>query len=115
MRVSVVQRVVAAASRVQALNPRVNVETKTDAGLLKDEAFLGSFDLIVLTDVDAATLVSRPLALVTFPTRALTLGRWSQNSTNALTRSLGKKLYAASSVGIDGWIFADLLTHEYIV
>ena len=33
---------------------------------------------------------------------------------NRLTRSLGKKLFAAASVGMDGWIFADLLDHEYM-
>jgi len=28
---------------------------------------------------------------------------------------LGKKLFAAGSVGLDGWMFADLLEHEYIM
>jgi len=34
---------------------------------------------------------------------------------NDLTRKLGKKLFAAASVGLDGWMFADLLSHEFIV
>lgn len=34
---------------------------------------------------------------------------------NALTRKLGKKLFAAGSLGADGWIFADLLEHEFMV
>lgn len=34
---------------------------------------------------------------------------------NALTRKLGKKMLAAASIGMDGWIFADLLEHEYMV
>lgn len=57
-RVCVAQRVEAAAPRVQALNPRVQIDTSTDPEQLKDEAFLSAFDLIVLTDVDALTLVS---------------------------------------------------------
>jgi ubiquitin-like 1-activating enzyme E1 A len=52
------QRVEAGAPRVQALNPRVNLTTRTDAALLADETFLATFDLVVLTDVDAPTLVS---------------------------------------------------------
>lgn len=35
----------------------MNVQTRTDAALLDDDAFLGQFDLVVLTDVDAPTLV----------------------------------------------------------
>mgnify|MGYP001579524579 CR=1 len=34
---------------------------------------------------------------------------------NELTRKLGKKLFAAASVGMDGWIFTDLLEHEYMM
>jgi len=34
---------------------------------------------------------------------------------NERTRKLGKKLFAASSLGLDGWVFADLLDHEYII
>lgn len=48
----------AAASRIQALNPRVNLKTSTDISLLENEEFLGAFDLIVVTEVDAPTLVS---------------------------------------------------------
>jgi len=47
---------------VQALNPRVNLSTETDAALLFSEDFLAGFDLVVLTDVDAPTVV-RPFSL----------------------------------------------------
>ncbi|KAK4701636.1 ubiquitin-like 1-activating enzyme E1 A, partial [Phenoliferia sp. Uapishka_3] len=87
------KRVEAAAPRIQALNPRVNVKTETDAGKMEDEAFVAGFDLVVVTDVDAPTLLK----------------------VNALTRKLGKKLFAASSIGMDGWIFADLLEHDYMI
>ncbi|GAA5838218.1 hypothetical protein JCM9279_004160 [Rhodotorula babjevae] len=87
------KRVEASAPRVQALNPRVNLSTETDAALLYSEDFLEGFDLVVVTDIDASTLLR----------------------VNDLTRKLGKKLFAAGSVGLDGWMFADLLEHEYII
>lgn len=47
-----------AASRLQLLNPRVQISTHTDSKLLEDEAFLNNFDLVVLVDQDANTIVS---------------------------------------------------------
>ncbi|KDE04732.1 hypothetical protein MVLG_04871 [Microbotryum lychnidis-dioicae p1A1 Lamole] len=87
------KRVQVGAPRLQALNPRVELLTRTDAAMVQDDTFLAQFDLVVLTDCDAPTL----------------------QRVNESTRRLGKKLYAASSVGIDGWIFADLLEHEFVV
>ncbi|GAA5834452.1 hypothetical protein JCM11251_007012 [Rhodosporidiobolus azoricus] len=87
------KRVEASAPRVQALNPRVVLSTETDATKLFSESFIAQFDLIVATDVDAPTLLK----------------------VNDLTRKLGKKFFAAGSLGIDGWMFADLLEHEFIV
>lgn len=52
------QRVEAAAPRVQALNPRVDVLTCTEREKLEDEQFLSTFDLIVVTECDAPSLVS---------------------------------------------------------
>ncbi|KAL7337037.1 hypothetical protein BJY59DRAFT_751387 [Rhodotorula toruloides] len=87
------KRVEVSAPRVQALNPRVTVSTETDPSLLFQEPFLDQFDLVVVTDVDAPTVLK----------------------VNDLTRKLGKKFFAAGSVGIDGWMFADLLEHELVV
>ncbi|GAA5959120.1 hypothetical protein JCM21900_002564 [Sporobolomyces salmonicolor] len=87
------KRVQVSAPRLQLLNPRVQLTTDTDPSLLYSESFLAPFDLVVLTDVDAPTLTK----------------------VNALTRKLGKKLFAASSMGIHGWVFADLLEHEFVV
>ncbi|BGP24150.1 SUMO-activating enzyme subunit 1 [Rhodotorula toruloides] len=87
------KRVEVSAPRVQALNPRVTVSTETDPSLLFQEAFLDQFDLVVVTDVDAPTVLK----------------------VNDLTRQLGKKFFASGSVGIDGWMFADLLEHEFVV
>ncbi|GAA5915836.1 hypothetical protein JCM6882_006815 [Rhodosporidiobolus microsporus] len=87
------KRVEASAPRVQALNPRVALSTETDGGKLYSEDYLDAFDLVVLTDVDAPTILK----------------------VNDLTRKLGKKLFAAGSLGVDGWMFADLLEHEFVV
>ncbi|KAK4056467.1 E1 ubiquitin-activating protein aos1 [Microbotryomycetes sp. JL221] len=87
------KRVEAGAPRVSALNPRVTLTTETDDELLHDQDFISQFNLVVLTDVDAPTVLR----------------------VNELTRRLGKKLYVVSSIGMDGWIFADLLQHSFII
>ncbi|GAA5845811.1 hypothetical protein JCM3766R1_000323 [Sporobolomyces carnicolor] len=87
-------RVEVVAPRLQLLNPRVEITTHTRQDeLLADEIFLDGFDLIVVTDRDAKT-VSR---------------------VNALCRKLSKKFFAAASVGIHGWVFADLLQHDFVI
>ncbi|GAA5930472.1 uncharacterized protein JCM15063_004814 [Sporobolomyces koalae] len=87
------KRVEVVAPRLQLLNPRVQISTQTDSELLQDEAFLKTFDLVVLTDVEAQTI----------------------SRVNNLTRKLNKKFFAASSIGIHGWVFADLLQHDFII
>ncbi|SCV74739.1 BQ2448_7768 [Microbotryum intermedium] len=111
------KRVQAGAPRLRALNPRVELLTRTDAALIHDHSFLSQFDLVVLTDVDAATLVRSQPERHGHAIHRLSYKLTSpcQQRVNASTRRLGKKLYAASSVGIDGWIFADLLHHEFVV
>jgi hypothetical protein len=42
-------------------------------------------------------------------------GLYLQMKINQLTRKLGKKFFAASSVGIHGWVFADLLQHDFVM
>ncbi|GAA6059903.1 hypothetical protein JCM10212_005286 [Sporobolomyces blumeae] len=86
-------RVECSAPRLQLLNPRVEISTHTDKDLLLNEEFLATFDLVVLMDVDAGWILKM----------------------NELTRKLGKKFFAASSVGIHGWVFADLLSHDFVI
>lgn len=89
--------------------------TRTEIELLENEDFLSSFDLIVFTEVDAPTLVSSFYHLGAVEVEGRILIVSIQLRMNALTRKLGKKLFAASSIGIDGWIFADLFEHEFVV
>ncbi|KAH8918105.1 hypothetical protein BT69DRAFT_1354178 [Atractiella rhizophila] len=86
-------RVEAAQSRIKALNPRVEIATFTDVSLLRNEEFLQQFNLVCLTD-------SHP-HLIT--------------QVNNLCRRLHVKFYAASVWGVYGYIFADLLNHEYVI
>lgn len=51
------QRVDAARSRINALNPRVEVVASTDMQQLSNEAELSEHDLVILCDSDAATIV----------------------------------------------------------
>jgi ubiquitin-like 1-activating enzyme E1 A len=100
------------------LNPRVNLSTETDASRLFDDDFLRQFDLVVVTDVDIPTAVSFPLAWPGFRDtflRLTLLDYCCQLAVNEQTRRLGKKFMAAASVGMDGWMFADLLSHDFIV
>ncbi|GAA5828797.1 hypothetical protein JCM5353_006327 [Sporobolomyces roseus] len=87
------KRVECAASRLQLLNPRVQISTHTDRQLLEDESFLNNFDLVVLVDQDANTILKL----------------------NTLTRKLQIKFFASGSIGIHGYVFSDLLSHSYII
>lgn len=87
------KRVSAAKARINALNPRVEVVASTRMEDLHDEAALQAYDLIVLTDSDRDTIIR----------------------VNDLCRKLGKKFYACGSYGLNGYIFADLLEHEWII
>ncbi|CAJ0625706.1 5843_t:CDS:2 [Entrophospora sp. SA101] len=85
-------RALAAADRVKYLNPRVNVTTDTDDIRNKPKDYFQKFDLITLTDCDTNTIIE----------------------INRICHELGKKFYAASTYGIYGYIFCDLLQHEFI-
>lgn len=82
--------------------------------MLSNEGFLSAFDMIVLTDVDAPTVVSFVASAMSHGPPLTPTVRGHQLQVNALTRKLNKKLYVAASVGIDGWMFADLLEHEFL-
>jgi ubiquitin-like 1-activating enzyme E1 A len=100
----------AAAPRIQALNPRVKVTSETDMKLLDREDYISAFDLIVLTEPSAAYLVSPSLE----ESRMRLM--WAvQRKFDEVTRRCGVKMIAAASVGIDGWMFTDLLEHEFMV
>nr|GAT50590.1 fumarate reductase flavoprotein subunit [Mycena chlorophos] len=87
------QRVNAARERIESLNPLVTVETiDTFPGLEALDAVIQTVDLVCVTDWDKESLVR----------------------INATCRRLGKPFYAGGTYGVLGYIFCDLLTHEYV-
>lgn len=87
------QRAAAAASQVRALNPRVALSVDMENILLKPPEFYSMFDLIIATDLDLS-----PLSMI-----------------NAACRFVNKPFYAAGSHGMYGFVFADLITHEFVI
>lgn len=89
------KRVDAAKARVESLNPLVKVETIPTYSVLEREvadATLQDADLVCVTDWRRDDLIQL----------------------NEVCRRLGKPLYAGGTFGLFGYIFCDLLNHEYI-
>jgi len=89
------KRVDAAKARIESLNPLVVVETMTSPSALEREEFdalVQGVDLVCITDSDRDFLI-----------RA-----------NDACRRSRKPLYAGGTYGLLGYIFCDLLEHEYI-
>jgi ubiquitin-like 1-activating enzyme E1 A len=90
-------RASAALVQVQRLNPRVNV-TIDDIDFSKrslDETatFVDGFDIVIATDLDPNTVTQL----------------------NDAARAKSTPFYAAGSHGLYGWIFADLVRHEFTI
>ncbi|KAL8863381.1 MAG: hypothetical protein Q9178_000062 [Gyalolechia marmorata] len=86
-------RAAAAIPQVRTLNPRVALHADTESVLLKPPGFYAMFDMIIATDLDLASL----------------------STINAACRFVNKPFYAAGSHGFYGFIFADLISHDYVI
>lgn len=86
-------RAVAAAPQIRKLNPRVGVFVDQQDVKLKKPDYFGKFDVVIATDVDPRSL----------------------NLINTATRVNHKPFYAAGTHGFYGFIFSDLIEHEYVV
>ncbi|KAJ9623642.1 E1 ubiquitin-activating protein aos1 [Taxawa tesnikishii (nom. ined.)] len=86
-------RAQAAVPRLQELNPRVSVNADTSEISQKDPVFYSTFDMIIACDLDFATM----------------------GQINAACRIANRPFYATGIHGFYGFIFADLISHEYIV
>lgn len=86
-------RAEAAAPQVRNLNPRVNVIVDTDDISIKGPGYFQSYDIVVATDLLPDTL----------------------NLINTATRVNNKPFYAAGVQGSYGFIFADLIQHDYVI
>ncbi|KAI9610406.1 hypothetical protein H4Q26_006545 [Puccinia striiformis f. sp. tritici PST-130] len=80
--------------RINNLNPRVEVIGITDKleTKIEDEKFMKSFDIVCLTDTRSTVI----------------------EKVNSICRRVGTLFFAAASLGINGYIFADLLDHTYL-
>lgn len=87
------QRADAAAPEIRKLNPRVSLHTDTDDIQSKSPAFYATFDMVIATDLDLATL----------------------STINASCRLCNRPFYASATHGMYGYIFADLITHDYVI
>ncbi|KAF2095049.1 hypothetical protein NA57DRAFT_68079 [Rhizodiscina lignyota] len=86
-------RTEAAAPEIRRLNPRVTVKAISApiSDCLPD--FYTPFTLVIATDLDFNTL----------------------STINAATRLANKPMYAAGGHGMYGYIFADLIQHDYVI
>lgn len=87
------KRAKAALSAAQKLNPRARVHADIEGVKSKGPGYFGSFDVVIATDLDTDTL----------------------NLINTATRLNGRKFYAASTYGMYGFIFSDLIEHDYVI
>jgi ubiquitin-like 1-activating enzyme E1 A len=86
-------RAEAAAPQIRKLNPRVQVVVDTQDIRHKGPDYFGGFDVVIATDL-------HPDAL---------------NIINTATRLNHKPFYAAGVHGFYGFIFSDLIQHEYVI
>ncbi|OCL14770.1 hypothetical protein AOQ84DRAFT_394255 [Glonium stellatum] len=86
-------RAAAAAPQIQKLNPRVNVRVATEDIRIQGPEFYSPFDIVIATDLDFNNL----------------------STLNAATRLSNRPFYAAGAHGFYGYIFADLITHDYVI
>ncbi|KAL9610326.1 MAG: hypothetical protein Q9167_004957 [Letrouitia subvulpina] len=86
-------RVLAALPQVKALNPRTSLQADIENILSKPPEFYALFDMTIATDLDFETL----------------------KTVNAACRLANKPLYGAGTHGVYGFIFADLIEHEYVI
>lgn len=87
-------RAEAAAPKVQKLNPRVKVNTlTTNICQQQDPAFYAQYSVIIATDVDFMTSIA----------------------VNAGARLSLKPFYYGASHGMYGYIFADLVQHNFVI
>ncbi|PPQ89648.1 hypothetical protein CVT25_013835 [Psilocybe cyanescens] len=88
-------RLDAAKSRIESLNPLVTVETVTDTLFSEGErleSIVKNVDLVCVTDWDRDGLIKL----------------------NEICRKHQKPFYAGGTYGLTGYIFCDLLSHDYL-
>ncbi|KAE8449144.1 hypothetical protein EG329_008528 [Mollisiaceae sp. DMI_Dod_QoI] len=88
-----INRAEAAAPQIRKLNPRVNVIVDQNDIKSKGPDYFGAFDIVIATDLQPDSL----------------------NIINTATRINHRPFYAAGVHGFYGFIFSDLIQHDYVV
>ncbi len=86
-------RAAAASNQLRAMNPRVAVSVEQTDVSTKPPSFFAQFTLVVVTDRDPSAL----------------------DRINTAARVVDRPFYAASTYGYYGFIFADLIEHEFVI
>lgn len=86
-------RAYAALPQIQKLNPRVNLQADQDPISLKPPEYFASYDITIATGLDINTL----------------------SMINASCRISNRKFYAADTHGMYGYVFADLIMHDFVI
>lgn len=86
-------RAEAASEAIRKLNPRVQVHVDADGVKSKGPSYFAGFDIVIATDLDTDSF----------------------NLINTATRINGKSFYAAGTHGMFGFIFSDLIEHDYVI
>ena len=87
------QRAESAAPQIRRLNPRVSLRIDTEDIAMKQPEYYAPYDMIIATDLDLATL----------------------STINASCRLCNRPFYASGTHGFYGYIFADLISHDYVI
>lgn len=83
----------AALPQIQKLNPRVNLNADQDPISTKLPEYFAAYDVTIATCLDITTL----------------------SMINASCRISNRKFYAADSHGMYGYVFADLIMHDFVI
>jgi ubiquitin-like 1-activating enzyme E1 A len=86
-------RAEAAAPQIRRLNPRVNVFVDKDDIKIKGPSYFQNYDIVIATDLQPDTL----------------------NLINTATRVNQKAFYAVGVHGLYGFIFSDLIQHDFVI
>lgn len=86
-------RAQAASAELQKLNPRVNLIVETEPIQTKPADYCAPFDITIATSLDFDTLTT----------------------VNASCRISNRKFYAADIHGMYGYVFADLISHDFVL
>jgi ubiquitin-like 1-activating enzyme E1 A len=86
-------RALAALPQIQKLNPRVRLNADQDPISVKPPEYFAAYDITIATCLDIVTL----------------------SMINASCRISNRKFYAADTHGMYGYVFADLIMHDFVI